>query len=75
MKNIQSSKLINAMNDMDCEQRENLLRINIYKHPLSELKTLKASLLKLKSKLECCKTTKNIGTPGIRCILSKKRSN
>ncbi len=75
MNNIQSRKLLNAINQMDCDQREQLLRINIYNHPLSELKTSRASLLKLKSKLECCKDTKKVDTTGIRHILGKKRSN
>ena len=75
MNNIQSRKLLEAMNDMDCEQREQLFRINTYSHPLSELKISKASLLKLKSKLECCKDIKNVETLGIRHILDKKCSN
>lgn len=75
MKNIQSRKLINAINQMDCEQREQLLRTNIYNHQLSELKTSKASLLYLKSKLECCKDSKKVSTTRIRHILVKKRSN
>lgn len=75
MNNIQSRKLLNAINDMDCDQRKQLLRINTYNHPLSELKTSKASLLELKSKLECCKDKKNLGTPGIWHIIDKKRSN
>ena len=75
MNNIQSRKLINAINQMDCEQREQLLRTNIYNHPLSELKISKATLLKLKSKLECCKDIQKVGSTVIRHILVKKRSN
>ncbi|MCG9129261.1 hypothetical protein JT359_16850 [Candidatus Poribacteria bacterium] len=75
MKNIQSRKLLNALDEMDCAQRENLLRINTYKHPLSKLKTSKATLLELKSKLECSERKENNRTPRIRHILEKKRSN
>ncbi|RKU31604.1 hypothetical protein C6497_01375 [Candidatus Poribacteria bacterium] len=71
MNNIQSRKLLNAINEMDCDQRKQLLRINTYKHVLSELKTSKASLLELKSKLKSCKNTKNIGTPVIGTSLVK----
>lgn len=75
MNNIQSRKLLKAINEMDHDQREQLVRINTFNHPLSELKISKASLLELKSKLECCEDIKNIGTPGIRYILGKKRAN
>lgn len=62
------------MNEMDRDQREQLFKINIYNYPLSELKTLKTTLLELKSKLERCNDKKNIGTPSVRHILNKKRS-
>ena len=75
MKNIQSRKLLDAMEEMDCAQRENLLNIQIYKHPLSELKTSKASLIELKSKLESRGRKEKKTTSGIRKILEKKRSN
>ena len=75
MNNIQSSKILNAINEMDCDQRELLSRINTYSHPLSELKTSKASLLELKNKLECCKDKKGSTTPAICHIIGKIRSN
>lgn len=75
MNNIQSRKLLKAINEMDHDQREQLVRINTFNHPLSELKISKASLLELKSKLECCEDTKKVGTRVIRHFLCKRRSN